>query len=249
MSQGTWIIPLNVDIVLADDFLEQAARVIEQHPGYGSIGPIVYKWDNGPTTKIITTGIWLTPHLSATTDVAATAEGDVFGPAGCCPLFHRDALVRTQISPRAAGVEHPFFYDELYFAYGEDVDLFLRLQLRGFRCLFSPAVKAWHVHSATQAGIAWHQKDYQTLMRVPANAFFTLVKTFPLGMLVARMPRLLAMPAVMSVLLLVRNPCKAWCPVVAYFRICRHLVRTVAIRWSIQRRRSLSSVTLKSFFR
>ncbi|GEM_PF-1162916 len=250
MARGTWLIPLNVDIVLADDFLEQAARVFTAHPDIASIAPVVYQWDNGPTDRVATTGIWLSRHLSATTDVRDTSsERDVFGPAGCCPIFTRAALEDTQLDRRCIATHEPCFYDELYFAYGEDVDLFLRLQLRGHRCLYTTAVRAWHVHSGTQAGVAWHHKSGATLRRFPANAFYTWLKCLPASLLIRCALYVLGMPLVMSVLLLRRSPGKAWCPLVAYFAMLWHLPRTLRLRQSIQRTRRVKPRALAPFFR
>ena len=250
MSRGTWLVPLNVDVVLADDFLEQAALIFGQHPTLGSIGPIVYRWDNGPTDIVDTTGIWLTRHLSATTDTTAhETEREVFGPAGCCPIFARTALIDTLIAPYFTGAHHRFYYDELYFAYGEDVDLFLRLQSRGHQCLYAPRVKAWHVHSGTQEGVKWHQKDKETLGRFPANAFYTLVKNFPFFRMLALLPRILVMPLMMTCLLMARDRSKAFAPVRAYWGMLANLWRTLRIRRYIQRKRIIPAGAYAAMFK
>jgi len=250
MARGTWLMPLNVDIVLAADFLEQAARHFTARPDIASIAPVVYQWDNGPTDCVATTGIWLARHLSATTDIRDTStEREVFGPAGCCPVFTRAALEDTQLDRRCIATQEPCFYDELYFAYGEDVDLFLRLQLRGQHCLYTTAVRAWHVHSGTQAGVAWQDKSGATLRRFPANAFYTWLKCLPAAQLIRCALPVLGMPLAMSVLLLRRAPRKAWCPLVSYFAMLWHLPRTLRLRRSIQRGRRVTPAALAPFFR
>jgi len=248
-ARGRWVLPLNVDVVLADDFLSAALAVAERHPDAAMIGPVVYGYDYAPTQRVDTAGIWPTKHLTATTRLeTAGYEASVFGPAGCCPLLLR-AIVEAAALPRdVTGAAHDMVYDELYFAYGEDVDLYLRLQLLGFRCVYAPKVRAWHVHSGTQAGVRWYEKDAATMRRVPANAFFTLVKNCPAGLLLRLAPHVLGAPLAQAMLLLWRTPRQALWPLAAYVRMARHLLRAVRVRAWLQPRRQRSARDLMKWF-
>ena len=247
-SRGRWVLPLNVDVVLADDFLANAAQFADAHPEAGMLGATVLRFDDEPTDTVIAAAMRLTPWLSVATDTSAWEdERPAFGPAGCCPLFARQALEQTQLAADLTKSRTVEYYDERYFAYGEDVDLYLRMQLHGVRCLYSPRLRAWHVHAATQSGIRWFEKDVATLARLPANAFHTWLKNCPAGMLARLAPRVLPAAPVMALALLWRRPRACLQPLRAIWRIIRELPRDLRLRRRIQSSRTASSAQLLAF--
>lgn len=62
---------------------------------------------------------------------------EVLFPDGAAALYRREVF-------ESAGL-----FDEDFFAYGDDADLGLRARLTGWKCLYIPAARAWHQHSAT----------------------------------------------------------------------------------------------------
>jgi GT2 family glycosyltransferase len=249
-AAGDWVMPLNVDVFLADDFLEQAARAVSIHTGYDMLGAKIFRYDNGHTDEVICTGVSPTKHMSVITDVKAPdGEYAVFGPAGCCPLYSRRALDAGALVSECTGMQNPQYYDEVYFAYGEDVDLYLRLNLLGFTCLYSSALRAWHVHSATQAGIRWYVKDAATIRRLAGNAVFTWLKNCPGSMFWLGMLRMLLLPAVMSAVLVCKHPSVMVQPLAAYGRIIRCLPRMIRIRKVIQRNKQISTRDFNKLFK
>lgn len=247
-SAGQWLMPLNVDVFLAPDFLEQAITAVRRHPEAAMLGARVLRHLNGPTDDVICTGVWLASHLSIVTQLDdAGDERAVFGPAGCCPLFRRDALEAARLEPAWTHGSMPEFYDEQYFAYGEDVDLYLRLQLLGFGCVYVPAMTCWHVHSGTQDGIRWHEKDAATIRRVAANVQCTWLKNCPAKMLALLAPRVLLAPFAMCAALLVRAPGKCLAPIAAVMDALQRLPRTLRIRRALQARRVRGADELINF--
>lgn len=248
-ARGDWIMALNVDVFLADDFLEQAARAVRIHAGCDILGAKIFRYDNGPADEVICTGVTPTRHMSVVTDVTAPdGEYAVFGPAGCCPVYSRCALDTAALGSECTGTGYPQYYDEVYFAYGEDVDLYLRLHLLGFTCLYSSALRAWHVHSATQDGIRWYTKDTATLRRLAGNAVFTWLKNCPGYMLWLGMIRMLLLPAAMSAALVCKRPSALLYPLAAYGSIIRYLPRMMRIRRFLQRNKQISSSDFKNLF-
>lgn len=65
------------------------------------------------------------------------AAPPILGPSGGAAGYAREAFAR------AGG------FDETLFAYLEDVDLAIRMQLAGMRCVSVPDAFVWHAHSAT----------------------------------------------------------------------------------------------------
>jgi len=228
-ATGKYIIPLNVDVFLEKDFLKTAAQLFLENYDYQMLGAKIYRFDEKQTNEVICSGVWLTKNFSISTLLTdAETEREVFGPAGCCPVFLREALDDSSIQPDSGKEKQ--FYDELYFAYGEDVDIYLRMNLMGFRCLYSPKLFAWHAHSGTQDGVRWHTKDAATLRRLPANVFYTWLKNCPLGMLIKTSWRVFAAPTAMFLVLLFCRPGVCLAPLMAYISFLRNFARTLRIR-------------------
>ncbi len=228
---GEFVLPLNVDMILSENFLKKAVELFSENPKISMLGAKIFLFDEKPTSKIICTGVWLSNHFSVFTKLTDSEETqEVFGPAGCCPLFRKKALMDSKLDSKIASSEFEQFYDGLYFAYGEDVDLYLRMNLIGHRCLYSPDLIAWHAHSGTQNGVQWHTKDSATIRRLAANVFFTWLKNCPLKLLVKRMPIVVFSPIIMSFLLVFKAPKKCLAPLMAYFSIINNFKRTLQIR-------------------
>lgn len=235
LARGEWVLPLNVDMVLARDFMERAKEVADRYSGVAMIGAKVYAHEDGPTRRVVTAGIWPTKHLTATTRLeGCEEEQEVFGPAGCCPLLRRSVLARVALPREATGAGEDMVYDEAYFAYGEDVDLYLRMQVMGYRCIYAPSVTGWHVHSGTQEGVRWYEKDAGTMRRVPANAFFTLVKNCPLSLAVRLVGHVVGAPLAQACLLLARRPGRVVEPLRSYGRMVSGFGRAWRIRRALR---------------
>ena len=87
----------------------------------------------------------------------------VFGSSSACALY------------RLTAVEMVGFLDELFVAYYEDVDLAFRLQLAGFKTIFVPKCRAYHVRAATQ------KRNERTVFLLERNRVLTLLKDLPLA--------------------------------------------------------------------
>lgn len=92
--------------------------------------------------------------------------GDTLFPSGSAALYRRSMLHDV------GG------FDESFFLYCEDTDLGLRAQWAGWRCLYVPGAVVDHRYSHS-AGRASPLKAYL----VERNRLFTIVKNFPLHML------------------------------------------------------------------
>ncbi len=91
---------------------------------------------------------------------------DALFPDGCAALYLKEAV------NEAGG------FDPDFFAYADDADLGLRLQLLGWGCRYVPDAVVRHRHSAT-SGAYSERKIYL----VERNRFWLAVKNFPLPML------------------------------------------------------------------
>jgi GT2 family glycosyltransferase len=174
-AKGEWLLCLNPDMLLAEDFVRRLVEAGAAHPEVGSFCGKLLRWDpaNEPhqTHTIDSTGIYFTRnmrHLDRGAEELDHGQYDraqyVFGATGAAAMFRR-AFVE------AVSVDGEFF-DEDFFSYREDADLAWRAQVMGWKCLYTPAAVAWHVRRVTPERreqlplvINWHSLKNRFLMR------------------------------------------------------------------------------------
>jgi GT2 family glycosyltransferase len=88
---------------------------------------------------------------------------EVFGASAGAALYRRAMLDEIGL------------FDEDFFAYLEDIDLAWRARLAGWRCLYVPEARVYHVHSAT-VGMRSAFKGYH----LGRNKLWTIVKNYPM---------------------------------------------------------------------
>src|SRR5271165_590667 len=174
-AKGEFLLCLNPDVMLADDFVGRLVEVAFTHPEAGSICGKLLRWD--PTndrhqTRIVdSTGIYFTRnmrHLDRGADETDNGQYDraqyVFGATGAAAMFRRSFV-------EAVSVDGEFF-DEDFFSYREDADLAWRAQVMGWKCIYTPEAVAWHVRRVTPERreqlplvINWHSVKNRFLMR------------------------------------------------------------------------------------
>jgi GT2 family glycosyltransferase len=66
------------------------------------------------------------------------------------------------------------YFDEDFFAFQEDIDISFRAQLQGYRCLFLPSAKVYHLRGGTTAN-----KSYWHIYYGHRNHIWLLVKNLP----------------------------------------------------------------------
>ena len=154
-SRGTYVVPMNVDAVLAKTFVAEAVQLLRTHPNVGVIAPEVFKLYQGdewrfwlsevirPTPLVSEGGVVaLTPNMRV--HVPKSQPGDwrsSFKANGACPVVRR-ALVEHMARVFGAA---PF--DPVFDTYGEDVDFAFKAWALGFSTMFARWVQAGHIRS------------------------------------------------------------------------------------------------------
>jgi GT2 family glycosyltransferase len=174
-AQGDWLLCLNPDVLLAEDFIVRLLEARSLHAEAGAICGKLLRWDpsaEAERTHIIdSTGIYFTRnmrHLDRGAEETDHGQYDrlqwVFGATGAAAMFRRSFV-------EAVSVDGEFF-DEDFFAFREDADLAWRAQLMGWKCLYVPSAVAWHVRRVTPERreqlpheINWHSVKNRFLMR------------------------------------------------------------------------------------
>lgn len=140
-SRAPYVLFLNSDAKLLPGYLSTLVAALEQDEKLASATGKLFYEDNGQR-YIDSAGIDLCAYALRPLD-RGFGEVDrgqydereyIFGPSGAAALYRRSALER--VGPQA--------FDEVLFAYYEDVDLAWRLNNLGFRHLYEPRALAMH---------------------------------------------------------------------------------------------------------
>ena len=167
VATGEWVFLLNNDAVLAPEAVEEAMRGVADRPDVGMVACRVLVYDK--------------PHVFDSTGLLLYPDGvcrprgweekdlgqydrpdEVLAPSGSACAWRRTML-------DAVGC-----FDESYFAYLEDLDLGLRGQIGGWKCLYVPTSVARHAKSMNSGN---HSKF--KAYHVERNRIYNAVKLLP----------------------------------------------------------------------
>lgn len=146
-AKGEFILILNVDIFLEPDFVEKLVEGIKKSSEYGAAQAKIYNFvrTKEDEVKIIdTVGIVVTKSRrnfdlgQGMYDYGQFDQpGEVFGADGAAPLYRRSALEKVKVFGE--------YFDEDFLIYREEVDLSWRLQMAGYKTVYVPEAKAYHI--------------------------------------------------------------------------------------------------------
>jgi len=244
LTIGEFVLLLNQDVLLAPDYLAMATAPLLQDARLGMVGGQVRRLVDGQKTGALANpGLLLQKTLALVNSANSEKEEMVFAPSGCCPLVRRSMLDDTALAPGA-------FFDEVYFAFGEDLDLWFRAHLRGWQCLYQPLAVAWHTHSGSLGGqVGLFDKPAFFQRHALKNRYLTMVKDLPAGLLVWLLPWLLLTEALLIWYVIFCRPRSlanlAW----AWRESLRLLPAAWRQRRHIQARRTVDWRSLRPYFR
>lgn len=177
IAKGKYVLFLNPDTVLPEDFFSLSIAFMEKHANIGALGPRIIdgKGSFSPDGKksfpsfsvafYKTTGInqlfknssYFNKYYAVHVGEFKTAEVDVL--SGCCMLTRKEAVIK------AGGA-----FDEDYFMYCEDVDLCYRLQKTGFKNYYFPLTTIIHYKGEST------KKGSLSYVKIFNEALITFVK-------------------------------------------------------------------------
>jgi GT2 family glycosyltransferase len=144
LARGTYYLALNPDIELQPDYISNLVRVLENERRYGTaVGKLLLLPKEEVGYRLDSAGLFIDDRRRqflrghgevdrGQYDIAC----DVFGADGAAPLYRREMLEDTKIQGE--------YFDELFFAHKEDVDLAWRSRLSGWACRYEPSAVAYH---------------------------------------------------------------------------------------------------------
>ena len=145
LAQGACVLFLNADAVLQPSYLEKGLEAFAD-PSIGMVAGKVLRFDR---RTLDTTGQLMTRSRRVKERGYGDADrgqydapGEVFSVCGAVALYRRTTIEAVCLDGE--------FFDEDFFAFGEDIDVGWRARRQGWRCAYRPAALAAHFRGGTQ---------------------------------------------------------------------------------------------------
>jgi len=238
-SNGDYILLLNSDLFLEESYISNAVMEFESNSNnhIGMIAGIIYKYKNGTfSDEIDALGLKLLPY-HAVIDISKIESSQfVFAPSGAAMFLTREMLENTKLS-------NGEYLDSKYFAYGEDVELFLRAQLLGWKCLYAPNIIGWHIRSASFGSEEkYDRKPRKILIKVLRNRYYTIITNYPFSLFIWVLPWII----IAEIGVLVKHILKGWQSIHVLFEAYFSVINDFQIlfkkrKWIMSNRSSKSS--------
>jgi len=147
-SAGEWVLTLNPDVLLLPNFIQAMmdAGQFDSKVGTvcGKLLTILASFDLPDKPLVDSTGIYFTPTLrhldrgSQEVDNGHFLKHEyVFGATAAAALYRRQMIQDISIAEE--------FFDPDFFVYREDADVAWRAQLMGWKCIYTPHARGYHV--------------------------------------------------------------------------------------------------------
>jgi GT2 family glycosyltransferase len=230
---GVYIVTLNNDTRVETGFLQELVKAAEADPGIGMVAAKMLNFHE--TCRIDSVGIRATTTgLGMNRGVGEPDMGqydtpeEVFGACAGAALYRRAML------------DEVGFFDPVFFAYYEDLDLAWRGRFAGWRCVTAPGAVAFHVHSATSGRMTPF-----TVYHVQRNKWYTIVKNWPVGLLFKSFPRIIFYDLGSIVLAALRG--RLWAAMRARLQLLRDLPMLLGKRQEIKTFRKVKASDVERF--
>lgn len=150
MSSGEWILTLNPDVLLMPNFIQSLVDAGNRDPQIGTVcGKLLAMkatFDLPEKPMVDSTGIYFNPMLRHLDRGSQDVDNGhylnfeyVFGATAAAALYRREMIDDISIDDE--------FFDSDFFVYREDADVAWRAQLYGWKTLYTPLARGYHVRS------------------------------------------------------------------------------------------------------
>jgi GT2 family glycosyltransferase len=176
LARGDWVLTLNPDVLLLPNFIQAMVEAGQVDPKAGSVcGKLLTirpTFDLPEKELVDSTGIYFTPMLRHLDRGSQEVDNGhylnfeyVFGATAAAALYRRQMIEDISIDNE--------FFDPDFFVYREDADVAWRAQLMGWRCVYTPMARGYHVRAVLPGNrralppvINMHSVKNRFLMRI-----------------------------------------------------------------------------------
>jgi GT2 family glycosyltransferase len=150
LAQTEWVLTLNPDVLLLPNFVQALVDAGNVDPKIGTVcGKLLTiraTFDLPEKQLVDSTGIYFTPMLRHLDRGSQEVDNGhylnfeyVFGATAAAALYRRSMIEDISILGE--------FFDPDFFVYREDADVAWRAQLMGWRCMYTPLARGYHVRN------------------------------------------------------------------------------------------------------
>jgi GT2 family glycosyltransferase len=150
IAGGDWVLTLNPDVLLLPNFIQALVDAGQFDTRIGSVcGKLLTiraSFDLPEKPLVDSTGIYFTPMLRHLDRGSQEVDNGhylhheyVFGATAAAALYRRGMIEDISIGDE--------FFDPDFFVYREDADVAWRAQLMGWRCIYTPHARGYHVRN------------------------------------------------------------------------------------------------------
>ena len=246
VAHGDFVVPLNQDVCLDQGFVSECVSKMQEDATIGAIGGRVFSWIGNNLVDEVRKGegehAVMRKRFQMDGGNFASKPRLTFAPTGSFPFLRRKMLEDLR---ETSG----HYYDEAYETGWEDCDLWFRMHLRGWKCLFLPSAVGWHVSSGSVGGeAAFFSKAVAYQTRILRNRHYTILKNLPRRTLLWLLPHLAATEIAIIPYFLIRSPKSLLAFVNAWGQVAKNLPEVLRKRTQIQKRRVAGHAYLKKYF-
>jgi len=147
-ATGVFILCLNADAILEPDFIENALAGFRAIHRVGMVSGKILRFDGvtiDSAGQMLTRARRIVDRGYGERDAPRFDEpGEIFSVCGAAALYWRAMIDSVSTDGE--------FFDESFFAFGEDMDVAWRAQRAGFRAWYQPSARVRHFRGGSQTG-------------------------------------------------------------------------------------------------
>lgn len=184
LSESDYVLVLNPDVQLHPDYVYHLVHLLDQHPEIGAVTGKLYR--DHEQRMLDSTGLLMKKNRRAFDRGAGEidrgqydGDTDIFGVSGAAAMYRRKMVEDIKINGE--------FFDEVFFAYKEDVDVAWRARLFGWESSFVPEAIAYHKRG-WQGGKKRSQVSLKIRKHSYINRYYTILKNDSFSYLILHLP-------------------------------------------------------------
>ncbi|MDT8860329.1 glycosyltransferase family 2 protein [Alkalihalobacillus sp. MEB130] len=208
LTETSFVVVLNPDVILDPHYIKTIITLLESDRGIGSATGKLYRDSSKKTLDSTGISIKLNRRAydrGANEDDLGQWDGltNVFGVSGAAAVYRRKMIDEISIDGE--------FYDEVFFAYKEDVDVAWRARLLGWEARFVPQAVATHKRGWKEEK---KRSDVPLFIRHHSyiNRYYTILKNDQWFFLILHLPFIIfyELVAFLYAIMSERELLKAW---------------------------------------
>ncbi len=176
LAQGEYVLLLNNDTVIEKDFVQELVKTIEKDRKIFSVSSKMIAYHNreliddaGDEYSLLG---WTKKRGDGQSVQGFTTERRVFSACAGAALYRKSIF------------DEIGYFDEHFFAYMEDVDIGYRANIYGYKNIYCPNAKVYHIGSATSGS---RYNDFKVRLAARNNVYVAY-KNMPCVQLIFNMP-------------------------------------------------------------